>query len=256
MDKQPLFSLRGIRKSFPGMASPALDGASLDIVEGECLVIAGANGSGKTVLVKIALGLLEADDGLVLYRGESVRDKKVRAQLRREAGLVFQDPDAQFAGVTVEEDIAFGPENFGLRGAELEARVDAAFAKMGLEKKRDAFPRSLSGGEKRRLAVAGVLAAGCGAVFMDEPFANLDFPGVVQVLEIISSLKNDGKTVVVLTHELEKVLAFADRLAILVDGIVRDEGSPEEVLDRLKREYGVRDPRQSYASVADCNWLE
>jgi biotin transport system ATP-binding protein len=92
-------------------------------------------------------------------------------------------------------------------------------------------------------------------IIMDEPFANLDWPGVVQVLEIITALKASGKTVIILTHELEKVLALADRLIILVRGVIRDSGRPEEVLDRLKDEYGVRDPRKNYAAAGDCTWL-
>jgi biotin transport system ATP-binding protein len=117
------------------------------------------------------------------------------------------------------------------------------------------LPRQLSGGEKRRLAAAGILAMGNETVFMDEPFANLDWPGVVQVLEIIRDFKKAGKTLIVMTHELEKVLAFADRLVILHRGEIRDQGQPEAVLNRLKPEYGVRDPRQNCASVEDCTWL-
>jgi biotin transport system ATP-binding protein len=96
---------------------------------------------------------------------------------------------------------------------------------------------------------------GCEAVIMDEPFANLDFPGVVQVLEIIRDLKQRGSTVIILTHELEKVLAFADRLVILHRGMIRDRGNPGEVLSRLKDEYGIRNPLHSYAAVKDCTWL-
>jgi biotin transport system ATP-binding protein len=127
---------------------------------------------------------------------------------------------------------------------------------VGLEDKGDYPPRRLSGGEKRRLAVAGVLAMGCAAMILDEPFANLDWPGVVQVLRLIRDLKQAGKTLIILTHELEKVLAFADRLVILHRGLIRDDGPPEEVLGRLKDDYGVRDPRVSYARVEDCTWLD
>ena len=135
-------------------------------------------------------------------------------------------------------------------------RVDAALKALAIEDKRDFPPRRLSGGEKRRLAVAGVIAMGCGAVIMDEPFANLDWPGVIHVLEIVRDLKAAGKTLIILTHELEKVLAFADRLAILHRGILREDGAPEEVLDRLKPEYGVRNPLHGYKTIQDCTWIE
>jgi biotin transport system ATP-binding protein len=154
----------------------------------------------------------------------------------------------------VEEDIRFGPENLKLPKEEISARLERCLEALDLGEKRDFPPRRLSGGEKRRLAAAGVLAMGCGTVIMDEPFANLDWPGVVQVLTIIETLKAEGKTVILLTHELEKVLAFAGRLVILAGGKIRDQGQPEEVLDRLKAAWGVRDPRRNYRRAGDCSW--
>jgi biotin transport system ATP-binding protein len=197
-------------------------------------------------------GLLDAQEGEVLLRGRPLSRTN---SPRRELGLVFQDADAQLLGETVEEDAAFGPENLGFSPEETERRTAAALKAVGLEAKRKRSPRRLSGGEKRRLAVAGVLAMGCGAIIMDEPFANLDWPGVVQVLEVLAALKREGKTLIVLTHELEKVLALADRLTILHRGLIRDSGSPAEVLDRLDGAWGVRDPRRNYRSIADCSWL-
>jgi biotin transport system ATP-binding protein len=133
--------------------------------------------------------------------------------------------------------------------------VEAALAALDLDAKRDFPPRRLSGGEKRRLAAAGVLAMGCHTVIMDEPFANLDWPGVVQTLRIIGDLKQKGKTVILLTHELEKALALADRLIILHRGMIRDDGKPKETLNRLDPAWGVRDPRRNYGRVEDCSWL-
>lgn len=252
----PLFSVSNLTKTFSmgdETTIPALSGINLVIHSGECLLISGANGSGKTVLMLILAGLMDADGGEVLFRGQPLNT--VLPELRRHLGLVFQDADAQIVGETVAEDIAFGPKNLGWAKAAVTERVQEALTALGLADKRDRPPRNLSGGEKRRLAVAGILAMGCETIIMDEPFANLDWPGVVQVLEIVRQLKQDGKTVILLTHELEKVLAFADRLVILDRGIVREDGKPAEVLDRLKDEYGVRDPRKSYGAVEDCTWL-
>jgi len=246
---EALFSIRGLAKDFPG-GKRALDGIDLDILEGECLVIAGSNGSGKTVLMRILAGLTERSAGTLRFRGREGGKAE-----RGTVGLVFQDADAQIIGETVAEDVAFGPKNLGYTGTDLELRVDEALAAVGLADKRDAPPRRLSGGEKRRLAVAGILAMGCGTIIMDEPFANLDWPGVVQVLGALRELRKAGKTVVVLTHELEKILAHADRLAILHAGRMRDQGSPGEVLDRLQTEWGIRDPRQRYEGVEGCTWL-
>jgi biotin transport system ATP-binding protein len=253
----PLFTVRGLYKIFPGANNAALEGLDLDLYEGECLLVAGSNGSGKTILMRILAGLLSPGGGTVLFRGEHL-EKKLKSkhgEFRRELGIVFQDPETQFVGETVEEDAAFGPVNLGLSAAKTAERVQEGLEKTGLGGKRTCPPRHLSGGEKRRLAVAGILASGCGIIIMDEPFANLDWPGVVQVLTIIRDLKQEGKTLVILTHELEKVLALADRLVILHRGRIRDTGKPEEVLNRLRPEYGVRDPRQSYISAKDCSWL-
>ncbi|MDR1575461.1 MAG: energy-coupling factor ABC transporter ATP-binding protein [Treponema sp.] len=246
-----LFSIRRLSRIFPCAAGEepcrALRDINLDIYEGQCLLIAGSNGSGKTLLMRIIAGLMEPSGGEVLFRGKN---------LRRELGLVFQDADAQIVGETVAEDIALGPENLGFSKAGVQERVDRAIDALGLSSVRSSPPRRLSGGEKRRLAVAGILAMGCNTLIMDEPFANLDWPGVVRTLQIIAELKKNGKTLIILTHELEKVLALADRLVILHRGMVCDDGLPEAVLDRLDPAWGVRDPRRNYAGVKDCSWLE
>ncbi|MDR3168008.1 MAG: energy-coupling factor ABC transporter ATP-binding protein [Treponema sp.] len=250
-----LFSVRNLSKIFPSPSGEirAVSGLNLEIFTGECLLIAGSNGSGKTLLMRIITGLLDASGGEIFFRGHSLA--QAGDALRHSVGLVFQDADAQIVGETVEEDIAFGPKNLGLSKEEVKNRTDRALEATGLLEKRDFPPRRLSGGEKRRLAVAGVLAMGCEALIMDEPFANLDWPGVVRVLEIIRTLKILGRTLIILTHELEKVLAFADRLIILDRGVIQDGGKPEEVLNRLNPAYGVRDPRRSYTTPADCSWL-
>jgi len=261
-----LFSIKNITKTFPapseqGALFTALDDVSFDIIEGQCLMIAGSNGSGKTLLMRIIAGLMEPDGGEVFFHGLPLYNKKVARnstfkRLRCSLGLVLQDADAQIVGETVMEDAGFGPENLGWPSSEVKAAAEKALSDMGLIEKKDNSPRQLSGGEKRRLAIAGVAAMGCGAVIMDEPFANLDWPGVVQTLNVIRNLKNSGKTLIILTHDLEKALALADRLIILHKGKVRADSSPAEVLDSLDPAWGVRDPRKNYVSIEDCSWLE
>jgi biotin transport system ATP-binding protein len=248
----PLFSLRAVSHVFPN-GNAALSNVTLDIQEGERLFITGSNGSGKTLLMRIACGLFEPSSGEVFFRGAPLDEAR---DLRSSVGMVFQDADSQIVGETVAEDIAFGPKNLRLPKSEVEERVRSSLSAMGLTEKRDYPPRRLSGGEKRRLAVAGILAMGCSAIVMDEPFANLDCQGVVQTLEIIKHMKDHGKTLVILTHELEKALAYSDRLVVLDKGEIRDQGKADEVLDRLAPSYGVRDPRKSYARAADCTWLD
>jgi biotin transport system ATP-binding protein len=250
---EALFSIRNLSKVFPPSGFRALSGINLEIRAGECVLAAGSNGSGKTLLMRILAGLLEPTEGEVLFHGAALA--KNLGRLRRELGLIFQDAEAQIVGETVAEDLAFGPKNLGFSRREVENRVEAALAAFGLEEKRDFPPRRLSGGEKRRLAAAGVIAMGCHTVILDEPFANLDWPGVVQTLEVIGDLKKNGRTVILLTHELEKALALADRLVILHRGMIRDDGEPEAVLNRLDPGWGVRDPRRSYRRVEDCSWL-
>ncbi|MDR0623791.1 MAG: energy-coupling factor ABC transporter ATP-binding protein [Treponema sp.] len=249
----PLYTVKNLGKVFPPGGFQALSGINLDIHSGECVLAAGSNGSGKTLLMRMLAGLLDPTEGEILFYGKPL--SKNLGKLRREVGLIFQDADAQFVGETAAEDIAFGPKNLGLSREEITARVEAALAALDLGAKRDFPPRLLSGGEKRRLAAAGVLAMGCHTVILDEPFANLDWPGVVQTLKIIGDLKKGGKTVILLTHELEKALALADRLIILHRGSVRDDGNPEDVLNRLDPAWGVRDPRRNYSRVEDCSWL-
>jgi biotin transport system ATP-binding protein len=257
-DSVPFISLKGIRKVFPD-GTEALRGIDLTIEQGECALIAGANGSGKTVLMYILSGLMAPSGGEVRIRGRPLKtERRDFARLMKEGtltGLVFQNPDAQFLGETVREDIAFGPHNLALDKTESERRVEEALDASGLREKAAAAPRSLSGGEKRRLAVAGILAMDAGIVIFDEPFANLDFPGVVQVLRIIKDLKEKGRTVLILTHELEKVLAFASRLVILNRGVLVCQGKPGAVLDKLQSAWGIRDPRGSCAGAEDCTWL-
>jgi biotin transport system ATP-binding protein len=263
----PLFSLRNVSKIFPGVLSRdsvslrvsgtesgfrAVSNINLEIRESECLVLAGSNGSGKTILMRCLAALMDISEGEIFYRGTPLSKA---AGLRRELGIIFQDTDAQIIGETIEEDLAFGLKNIGLSKKETSERAAAALENFGLAGKKSVPPRRLSGGEKRRLAAAGVVAMGCQTLIMDEPFANLDYPGVVQVLEVIRDLKSGGKNLIILTHELEKVLAYADRLVILHRGIIRDDGKAGDVLNRLDPAWGVRDPRQNCAGVKDCTWL-
>ncbi|MDR2149469.1 MAG: energy-coupling factor ABC transporter ATP-binding protein [Spirochaetaceae bacterium] len=243
----PLFAVRGLSKIFNDKA--AICGIDLDIFEGQCLVIAGSNGSGKTVFVRMLIGLMDPSAGTILFRGKTLDHR-----IRHEVGMIFQDADAQIIGETVAEDTAFGPQNLRMSKSDTALQVQAALAATGLTEKADFPAQHLSGGEKRRLAIAGVLAMGCTTIIMDEPFANLDWSGVVSTVRSMRRLKAEGKTLIILTHELEKVLALADRLLILHRGIVREDGDPGTVLNRLDPSYGVRDPRQTYPSVADCIW--
>ena len=169
-----------------------LNGVSLEIAEGAFVVIAGANGSGKTTLLRHLNGLLRPTSGRVRVAGVEVAKDLLRARTR--VGMMFQDAESQIIGETVYEDVAFGPENLKLERGEIERRVQEALTATGLVHLSEKRPHLLSGGEKRRLAIAGILAMQPRVIVCDEPFSNLDYAGVRQVLEEIVKLHRLGHT--------------------------------------------------------------
>ena len=212
---------------------------NLSIQEGEFIVVGGQNGSGKTTLLKHLNGLLLPDSGTVRVAGFPVSQNLKKA--RQIVGMVFQDADSQIVGETVYDDVAFGPENLCLDRNDVNRRVSSALNAVGLASLAEQRSHLLSGGEKRRLAIAGVLAMAPEVIVFDEPFSNLDYPGVSQVLQQVLSLYRAGHTILVATHELDKVIAHADRLIIMKDGSVAREGVPERVLNGIEA-FGVREP--------------
>ncbi len=230
----------------------ALDDVSLSIAAGEFVVIAGANGSGKTTLLRHLNGLLRPTSGRVRVAGLAVPQHL--AEVRRRVGMVFQDADCQIVGETVAEDVAFGPENLKLERGEVDRRVAAALSAAGLAHLAEKRPHLLSGGEKRRLAIAGILAMHPEVVVCDEPFASLDYAGVRQVLSLLVALHRGGRTVVVSTHDLDKVLAHASRLVVLQAGRIVRDAPPAEAASGLEA-YGVRTPRRGAAELEALTWL-
>jgi biotin transport system ATP-binding protein len=211
----------------------ALSDVSFSIENGECAIVAGANGSGKSVLMSIIAGLEEPSSGSV--------------KTSSKVGLVFQEPDSQILGETPAEDIAFGPRNMKLSKNEIKARVYSALLLTGLEQRADFPARSLSGGEKRRLATAGVLAMDAQIIIFDEPYANMDYPGVVQVNRLFQKLIADGKTVVILTHELEKCLALSKRFIVLCKGKKVFDGASTDALLLDLEAWGIHHPLKNTA---------
>ena len=229
-----------------------LNGINLKILEGTFVIIAGSNGSGKTTLIRHLNGLLLPTDGFVKVAGVSV--KKDPMQARRLVGMMFQDADSQIVGETVCADVAFGPENLGLDNDQIDERVARALDAVGLENFAEQRPHLLSGGEKRRLAIAGILAMQPRVIAFDEPFASLDYPGVQQVLRQILNLHQAGHTILVVTHDLEKVLAHADRLIIMQQGRVVRDGVPAEIIGDIET-FGVRAPHISHLEMEALSWL-
>ncbi|MGE5341875.1 MAG: energy-coupling factor ABC transporter ATP-binding protein [Candidatus Omnitrophota bacterium] len=246
-----LLEIQNLTHRFPD-GTVAIRNINLKIEEGEFIVLAGRNGSGKTVLARHLNGLFLPTLGKVLLEGNPITDNLVHA--RKRIGLIFQDSDSQIIGQTVEDDIAFGPENLKLPREEITHRVKESLAAVGLTHLASSAPHQLSGGEKRRLAIAGVLAMAPKMIVFDEPFSALDYPGVVQVLTQIVSLHHEGHTIIVITHELEKVLAHANRLILMEKGHIVEDGDPAALIGEVEK-YGIKKPYGEGRSIRSMTWL-
>ncbi len=245
-----LLTVSGLTKTFPGRGK-VLDGISFTVDEGECVIVGGANGSGKSLLMSHIAGLSSPTAGRVLLRGTPVSAGGGGGRV----GLIFQEADSQILGETCREDVEFGLKNLKVPRNERRLMADACLEKTGLAGKEEAPARFLSGGEKRRLAVAGVLAMNPELIIFDEPFANLDWPGIRQVCSIIELLKQEGKTLIILTHELEKVLGQGNRFLVLWQGRLVFDGDPAQGLSAPLEEWGIRNPLRTYTCAEDMTWM-
>jgi biotin transport system ATP-binding protein len=233
-----IIEIKNLKYTFPDGTSGLID-INLTIKKGSFNVVAGRNGSGKTILLRHINGLLKPDSGTVTVKGLNVWKKQNK--VRQIAALMFQDADNQIIGETVKKDIAFGPENLGLKKKETENIVNEILKLTDLLEKADSLSHVLSGGEKRRLALAGVLALKPEILMLDEPFSSLDYPGTKTLLHKVAELNKLGITIILVTHDLSKVLAYTDRLVIMDNGRVVRNGMPYKFLNDLEQ-FGVRKP--------------
>ena len=204
----------------------ALKGVSLDIEKGEFVCILGHNGSGKSTLAKLLVGLLEPRKGTISIDGTILNEDSVD-ELRKKIGIVFQNPDNQFVGITVKDDIAFGLENRQVEREEMIRLIDEYSQKVNMHDFLDRNPESLSGGEKQRVAIAGILAMNPEIIIFDEATSMLDPRGVKEVMDVINNLKSK-KTIISITHNLQEAIK-ADKVIVMNDGVIVLEGKPEEV---------------------------
>ena len=221
----PVLDLRGLAFRYPG-SQQALFGVDLHVHAGERVALLGPNGAGKTTLVLHLNGVLRAGAGTVSISGLSVDDANL-AEIRRRVGIVFQDPDDQLFMPTVRDDVAFGPANLGLRGAELEARVAMALAAVGVADLADRVPHHLSFGQRRRVAIATVLAMEPDILVLDEPTSNLDPASRRELADILRALP---VTVLMVTHDLPYAAELCERSLILSGGVVVADGPTLELL--------------------------
>ena len=208
----------------------AVNGVSLSIEKGEFVCILGHNGSGKSTLAKLLVGLLEARKGSILIDGEELSEKSVD-NIRKKIGIVFQNPDNQFVGITVKDDIAFGLENRCVPKEEMLRLIDEFSEKVRMRQFLDRNPEDLSGGEKQRVAIAGVLAMNPEIIIFDEATSMLDPQGVAEVMEVIDRLKNQ-KTIISITHNLNEAIK-ADKVIVMNEGKVVLSGTPLDVFKNM-----------------------
>ena len=245
----PIIEIEGLRFTYSGSKKPALDGIDLSIEEGEFVVLTGPSGCGKTTLCRCLNGLIphfyHGDfQGRVVVAGLDTREHEIW-ELAQHVGLVFQNPENQLFCLTVEADVAFGPENLGLPREEIRRRVDWALKATGMWELRFRAPHELSGGQQQRAAIAGVLAMEPEVLVLDEPTSFLDPAGAADIIALVAELcREQGITVILAEHRLELVAPYADRVIVMERGRVALNGPPDEVLTSERAlELGVGIPK-------------
>ncbi len=242
-----LISLKNVSFSYDKRHN-ALENLSFDVERGEYLAVIGHNGSGKSTLARLLNALLLPDEGSITVDGLSIADKQNLFEIRKRVGVVFQNPDNQIVASIVEDDIAFGPENLGVKREEIANRIDFALKAVNMEEFRKSSPTRLSGGQKQRIAIAGVLALNPQVLILDESTAMLDPQGRKEVLQVVKKLNEEkGVTVIAITHYMEEVVD-ADRVIVLDNGKMVMQDTPREIFKREEelKAIGLELPLASY----------
>lgn len=220
----------------------ALNGLSMTIPKGKKIALLGPNGAGKSTLLLHLNGIHLAQEGSVVFEGKPISKSNER-QVRSKVGLVFQDPDDQVFSNTVWEDVAFGPTNMGLGKAEIDRRVSDALASVSMLPAKDKAPHHLSYGQKKRVAIAGILAMDPEVIVLDEPVAFLDPQGKDSVFDILEELNRRGTTIVIATHDVDVAVEWADQVIIIKDGRCLAQGGTELLCDAtIVEQAGLRFP--------------
>lgn len=213
----------------------AVDNVSLSVKQGEFIAILGHNGSGKSTLAKHFNAILYPTEGTVFVDGMDTRDDEKLWDVRREAGMVFQNPDNQIIGQIVEEDVGFGPENLGVPTEEIWQRVEESLKAVGMYEFRKYAPGKLSGGQKQRVSIAGVIAMHPKCIVLDEPTAMLDPLGRKEVIRAVRALNDvEGITVILITHYMEEII-HADKVFVMDQGKVALQGTPREIFSQVEK---------------------
>lgn len=222
-------STKNLSYTYPD-GTHALKNINMDIYKGQKVAIMGPNGAGKSTLFSHFNGLTEPTSGYVEIDGKAIKyDRDTLLEVRQKVGIVFQDPNDQLFAPTVKEDVAFGPMNLGLDYEEVERRVDEALTMVGMEQYMDKTPHHLSGGQQKRVAIAGIIAMRPEIMILDEPTAGLDPEGVEKVLDILNNLNKEGMSIVISSHDIEMVNEFAEKIFVLNNGEILERGDKHEI---------------------------
>ncbi len=242
-----------VRFRYPGGVE-AVRGVSFAVARGERVAIVGQNGAGKTTLVRHLNGIFRPTEGVV-HVGDTTTADKTIAQLAAQVGYVFQNPDEQLFARSVRVDVEFGPKNLGLPAAEVTARAEEALATVGLLAEADAHPHHLSLSERKRVALAGVLAMRTPVVVLDEPTTGQDARGVEMIAGIVERLAAEGRTVIAITHDMDFCAEHFERVIVMAGGEVQADGDPREVFrqaDVLER--AAVEPPQLLRLAGSLGW--
>lgn len=244
-----IISVEHLAYAYPGMDDtpgiPVFEDMNLTVEQGSFVAILGSNGCGKSTLAKHFNSILLPTGGKVYVCGIDTANEERIMTIRRNVGMVFQNPDNQIVANVVEEDVAFGPENLGVSSPEIRRRVDQALKQVGMYEYREHAPHLLSGGQKQRIAIAGIIAMEPKCIVLDEPTAMLDPNGRREVLEAVRELnRQENVTVILITHYMEEVIQ-ADRVYVMDGGSVVMEGTPKEIFSQVEtlKEYRLDVPQ-------------
>ncbi|MPM68464.1 Energy-coupling factor transporter ATP-binding protein EcfA2 [bioreactor metagenome] len=224
----------------------ALNGISLDIADHSYVAFIGSTGSGKTTIVQHLNALLTPSKGTIIVDDYTITNRNTKniKKLRKHVGIVFQFPEYQLFDETVERDVAFGPKNFGLKEEDAITKAHEALISVGLDQ--SYFQRSpfeLSGGEKRRVAIAGILAIEPDILVLDEPTAGLDPRGSVEIMNLVDKMHQNGTTIILVTHDMDLVMKYAEKVFVVKDGRIISSGEPQNVFGELDENSGIEVPK-------------
>ncbi len=225
----PIIRVEDITYLYEGNPKPALDHVSLQVCEGEFVAFVGQNGAGKTTLAKTFNGILMPTTGNVYVKGQETRAAGLDV-LARIVGYVYQNPDHQIFANTVRDEVAFGPKNLGLTPAKVNEAAEHALKLVGMEKDADTYPFLLGRGQRQKLAVASVIAMGSPVLVVDEPTTGLDLQGSLSIMELLRQWNNDGRTIIIITHDMNIVAEYAQRTVVMAQSKIIADGPTRRVL--------------------------